>query len=179
MHASRTLCRPWKQLSTTHNGSFLKRRRKKNKKQQKSYAIQRRAHFVYSYLIHAQRPLFSLFSPSQYVYHLHSVSSPLAACPQGTFKSFQGAGLCQQCPLNSRSTIEAATLCGCRNGYYRGDMDKPEDMCTSESVSTHSHTHINIILCKPFWSVMVVSCGVSNTPAEATVWTAIAERESL
>lgn len=56
-----------------------------------------------------------------------------SACPQGTFKSFQGAGLCQQCPLNSRSTIEAATLCGCRNGYYRGDMDKPEDVCTSES----------------------------------------------
>ncbi len=57
------------------------------------------------------------------------------ACPQGTFKSVQGAGLCQQCPLNSRSTIEAATLCGCRNGYYRGDMDKPEDVCTSESFS--------------------------------------------
>uniref|UniRef100_A0A3Q0RUM1 receptor protein-tyrosine kinase n=1 Tax=Amphilophus citrinellus TaxID=61819 RepID=A0A3Q0RUM1_AMPCI len=53
------------------------------------------------------------------------------ACPQGTFKSSQGAGLCQQCPPNSRSTIEAATLCGCRNGYYRGDMDKPEDLCTS------------------------------------------------
>lgn len=58
---------------------------------------------------------------------------PPAACPQGTFKSSQGAGLCQQCPPNSRSTIEAATLCGCRNGYYRGDMDKPEDLCTSES----------------------------------------------
>uniref|UniRef100_A0A3B4UP83 receptor protein-tyrosine kinase n=1 Tax=Seriola dumerili TaxID=41447 RepID=A0A3B4UP83_SERDU len=56
---------------------------------------------------------------------------PDNACPQGTFKSSQGAGLCQQCPLNSRSTIEAATLCGCRNGYYRGDMDKPEDICTS------------------------------------------------
>uniref|UniRef100_A0A3B4WAK4 receptor protein-tyrosine kinase n=1 Tax=Seriola lalandi dorsalis TaxID=1841481 RepID=A0A3B4WAK4_SERLL len=54
-----------------------------------------------------------------------------SSCPQGTFKSSQGAGLCQQCPLNSRSTIEAATLCGCRNGYYRGDMDKPEDICTS------------------------------------------------
>lgn len=68
------------------------------------------------------------------------------ACPQGTFKSSQGAGLCQQCPLNSRSTIEAATLCGCRNGYYRGDMDKPEDMCTSESVSvkrTHTQTNKN------------------------------------
>uniref|UniRef100_A0A3B4GJV1 receptor protein-tyrosine kinase n=1 Tax=Pundamilia nyererei TaxID=303518 RepID=A0A3B4GJV1_9CICH len=56
---------------------------------------------------------------------------PDNACPQGTFKSFQGPGLCQQCPPNSRSTIEAATLCGCRNGYYRGDMDKPEDLCTS------------------------------------------------
>lgn len=69
------------------------------------------------------------------------------ACPQGTFKSSQGAGLCQQCPLNSRSTIEAATLCGCRNGYYRGDMDKPEDVCTSESVSvkqTHTQTKINL-----------------------------------
>ncbi|XP_049587998.1 ephrin type-B receptor 1 isoform X1 [Syngnathus scovelli] len=53
------------------------------------------------------------------------------ACPQGTFKSSQGPGLCQQCPLNSRSTIEAASLCGCRNGYYRGDMDKPHDLCTS------------------------------------------------
>lgn len=68
---------------------------------------------------------------------LHSVCP---ACPQGTFKSFQGAGLCHQCPLNSRSTIEAATLCGCRNGYYRGDMDKPEDVCTSES-HTFRHTH--------------------------------------
>lgn len=70
-----------------------------------------------------------------------ALSSPLSvssACPQGTFKSFQGAGLCQQCPLNSRSTIEAATLCSCRNGYYRGDMDRPEDMCTSES-----HWHWN------------------------------------
>ncbi|XP_056270648.1 ephrin type-B receptor 1-like [Pseudoliparis swirei] len=53
------------------------------------------------------------------------------ACPQGTFKSFQGVGLCQQCPLNSRSTIEAATVCGCRAGYYRGDMDKAGDVCTS------------------------------------------------
>lgn len=64
---------------------------------------------------------------------------PPAACPQGTFKSFQGPGLCQQCPPNSRSTIEAATLCGCRNGYYRGDMDKPEDLCTSESAFFSPH----------------------------------------
>ncbi|XP_067085547.1 LOW QUALITY PROTEIN: ephrin type-B receptor 1-like [Osmerus mordax] len=53
------------------------------------------------------------------------------ACPQGTFKSSQGQGLCLQCPLNSRSTVEAATICGCRNGYYRGDMDQPEAACTS------------------------------------------------
>ncbi|XP_021454816.1 ephrin type-B receptor 1 isoform X1 [Oncorhynchus mykiss] len=53
------------------------------------------------------------------------------ACPQGTFKSTQGPGLCMQCPPNSRSTVEAATICGCRNGYYRGDMDLPEASCTS------------------------------------------------
>ncbi|XP_055717262.1 ephrin type-B receptor 1-like [Salvelinus fontinalis] len=53
------------------------------------------------------------------------------ACPQGTFKSTQGPGLCLQCPPNSRSTVEAATICGCRNGYYRGDMDLPEASCTS------------------------------------------------
>uniref|UniRef100_A0A6Q2ZBV1 receptor protein-tyrosine kinase n=1 Tax=Esox lucius TaxID=8010 RepID=A0A6Q2ZBV1_ESOLU len=53
------------------------------------------------------------------------------ACPQGTFKSTQGPALCLQCPPNSRSTVEAATLCTCRNGYYRGDMDPPEASCTS------------------------------------------------
>ncbi|TNN41580.1 Ephrin type-B receptor 1 [Liparis tanakae] len=37
----------------------------------------------------------------------------------------------KQCPLNSRSTVEAATLCGCRAGFYRGDMDKAGDVCTS------------------------------------------------
>lgn len=78
-----------------------------------------------------------------------------SACPQGTFKSVQGTGLCQQCPLNSRSTIEAATLCGCRNGYYRGDMDKPEDVCTSESSLCQTNTYAkkqNYILNKPFSS---------------------------
>uniref|UniRef100_A0A8C9VXE5 receptor protein-tyrosine kinase n=1 Tax=Scleropages formosus TaxID=113540 RepID=A0A8C9VXE5_SCLFO len=53
------------------------------------------------------------------------------ACPPGTFKSSQGAGLCQQCPPNSRSAVEAATICICRNGYYRSDMDLPEASCTS------------------------------------------------
>ncbi|KAJ8270206.1 hypothetical protein GJAV_G00111610 [Gymnothorax javanicus] len=53
------------------------------------------------------------------------------ACPPGTFKSDRGTGLCLQCPLNSRSTSEASGICVCRNGYYRGDMDKPDAPCTS------------------------------------------------
>uniref|UniRef100_A0A3B4AMK3 receptor protein-tyrosine kinase n=1 Tax=Periophthalmus magnuspinnatus TaxID=409849 RepID=A0A3B4AMK3_9GOBI len=53
------------------------------------------------------------------------------ACPPGTFKSSQGPGLCLQCPPNSRSTSEAATICVCRNGYYRGDADQPDQPCTS------------------------------------------------
>ncbi|KAK5859923.1 hypothetical protein PBY51_021439 [Eleginops maclovinus] len=53
------------------------------------------------------------------------------ACPPGTFKSTQGPGLCLQCPPNSRSTAEAATICVCRNGYYRGDADQPNEPCTS------------------------------------------------
>ncbi|XP_029606992.1 ephrin type-B receptor 1-like isoform X2 [Salmo trutta] len=61
------------------------------------------------------------------------------ACPQGTFKSTQGPGLCLQCPPNSRSTVEAATICGCRNGYYRGDMDLPEASCTTPSMVPIMH----------------------------------------
>uniref|UniRef100_A0A672FZP9 receptor protein-tyrosine kinase n=1 Tax=Salarias fasciatus TaxID=181472 RepID=A0A672FZP9_SALFA len=53
------------------------------------------------------------------------------SCPPGTFKSTQGPGLCLQCPPNSRSTAEAATICVCRNGYYRGDADQPDEPCTS------------------------------------------------
>ncbi|CAL8281756.1 unnamed protein product [Lota lota] len=53
------------------------------------------------------------------------------ACPPGTFKSTQGPGLCLQCPPNSRSAGEAATVCICRNGYYRGDADLPDAPCTS------------------------------------------------
>lgn len=58
------------------------------------------------------------------------------ACPPGTFKSSQGTGLCLQCPSNSRSTSEAATICVCRNGYYRADGEKPDMPCTSESLSS-------------------------------------------
>uniref|UniRef100_A0A674CRQ9 receptor protein-tyrosine kinase n=1 Tax=Salmo trutta TaxID=8032 RepID=A0A674CRQ9_SALTR len=53
------------------------------------------------------------------------------SCPPGTFKSSQGPGLCLQCPSNSRSAAEAATICVCRNGYYRGDVDQPDMPCTS------------------------------------------------
>ncbi|CAI5641299.1 ephrin type-B receptor 1-B isoform X2 [Oreochromis niloticus] len=53
------------------------------------------------------------------------------ACPPGTFKPTQGPSLCLQCPPNSRSTSEAATICVCRNGYYRGDGDQPDKPCTS------------------------------------------------
>lgn len=59
----------------------------------------------------------------------------LTACPPGTFKSMQGPGLCLQCPPNSRSTAEAATVCVCRNGYYRGDSDQPDEPCTSECLT--------------------------------------------
>ncbi|KAM7379281.1 hypothetical protein PAMP_004846 [Pampus punctatissimus] len=59
-----------------------------------------------------------------------TASSPIT-CPPGTFKSTQGPGLCLQCPSNSRSTAEAATICVCRNGYYRGDADLPDEPCTS------------------------------------------------
>lgn len=63
------------------------------------------------------------------------ISCSPAACPPGTFKSTQGPGLCLQCPPNSRSTAEAATICVCRNGYYRGDADQPDEPCTSEYIS--------------------------------------------
>ncbi|KAL4635941.1 ephrin type-B receptor 1-B-like [Arapaima gigas] len=60
------------------------------------------------------------------------------ACPPGTFKSSQGRGLCSQCPPHSRSTMEAAITCACRNGYYRGDGDPPDTPCTSVPSSPRS-----------------------------------------
>ncbi|XP_014795221.1 PREDICTED: ephrin type-B receptor 1 isoform X3 [Calidris pugnax] len=53
------------------------------------------------------------------------------ACPAGTFKASQGAGVCAPCPPNSRSTAEASPVCTCRNGYYRADFDPPAAACTS------------------------------------------------
>ncbi|XP_055738495.1 ephrin type-B receptor 1 isoform X4 [Salvelinus fontinalis] len=61
------------------------------------------------------------------------------ACPPGTFKSSQGPGLCLQCPSNSRSAAEAATICVCRNGYYRGDVDRPDMPCTTPSIVPIMH----------------------------------------
>lgn len=77
------------------------------------------------------------------------LSYVLTACPPGTFKSTQGPGLCLQCPPNSRSTSEAATICVCRNGYYRGDADQPDEPCTSEFIrhgmAWHSHKHCHTL----------------------------------
>ena len=78
------------------------------------------------------------------------ISCFLSACPPGTFKSTQGPGLCLQCPPNSRSTAEAATICVCRNGYYRGDADQPDEPCTSEyivhDVRTPTPSHACILV---------------------------------
>ncbi|KAF7669817.1 hypothetical protein LDENG_00138040 [Lucifuga dentata] len=53
------------------------------------------------------------------------------ACSPGTFKSKQGDGFCLPCPANSRATSGAASVCACRNGYYRSDTDSPDSPCTT------------------------------------------------
>ncbi|XP_055020802.1 ephrin type-B receptor 3 isoform X2 [Boleophthalmus pectinirostris] len=53
------------------------------------------------------------------------------ACSPGTFKSKQGDGFCLPCPANSRATSGAASICSCRNGFYRSDTDAPESACTT------------------------------------------------
>ncbi|XP_026178891.1 ephrin type-B receptor 3b isoform X3 [Mastacembelus armatus] len=53
------------------------------------------------------------------------------ACSPGTFKSKQGDSFCLPCPANSRATSGAASICACRNGYYRSDTDSPESPCTT------------------------------------------------
>uniref|UniRef100_G1MUE3 receptor protein-tyrosine kinase n=1 Tax=Meleagris gallopavo TaxID=9103 RepID=G1MUE3_MELGA len=63
--------------------------------------------------------------------HNQHLSLLSAACPAGTFKASQGAGLCAPCPPNSRSSAEASPLCACRNGYFRADLDPPTAACTS------------------------------------------------
>ncbi|XP_054691603.1 ephrin type-B receptor 3 isoform X1 [Grus americana] len=53
------------------------------------------------------------------------------ACGPGTFKSKQGEGPCSPCPPNSRTTSGAATVCTCRNGFFRADTDPADSACTS------------------------------------------------
>ncbi|XP_015255190.1 ephrin type-B receptor 3-like isoform X6 [Cyprinodon tularosa] len=53
------------------------------------------------------------------------------ACSPGSFKSKQGDGPCFPCPANSRATSGAASICSCRNGYYRSDTDTPDSPCTT------------------------------------------------
>uniref|UniRef100_A0A6Q2YRD7 Ephrin type-B receptor 3 n=1 Tax=Esox lucius TaxID=8010 RepID=A0A6Q2YRD7_ESOLU len=53
------------------------------------------------------------------------------ACSPGTFKSKQGEGFCSPCPPNSRTSSGAASVCVCRNGYYRSDSDSPDSACTT------------------------------------------------
>ncbi|XP_058493429.1 ephrin type-B receptor 3-like isoform X13 [Solea solea] len=53
------------------------------------------------------------------------------ACSPGTFKSKQGDGFCLPCPANSRASSGAASVCSCRNGFYRSDTDSPDTPCTT------------------------------------------------
>ncbi|XP_074490649.1 ephrin type-B receptor 3b isoform X3 [Sebastes fasciatus] len=60
------------------------------------------------------------------------------ACSPGTFKSKQGDDFCLPCPANSRATSGAASVCACRNGYYRSDTDSPDAPCTTVPSSPRS-----------------------------------------
>ncbi|XP_019953998.1 ephrin type-B receptor 3 isoform X7 [Paralichthys olivaceus] len=53
------------------------------------------------------------------------------ACSPGTFKSKQGDGFCLPCPAHSVASSGAASICSCRNGYYRSDTDSPDSPCTT------------------------------------------------
>ncbi|XP_077389467.1 ephrin type-B receptor 3b isoform X7 [Festucalex cinctus] len=57
--------------------------------------------------------------------------SQCQACSPGTFKYKQGEGFCLPCPANSRASAGAASVCSCRNGYYRSDTDTPDSACTT------------------------------------------------
>lgn len=55
-----------------------------------------------------------------------------SACSRGKFKSKQGEGPCFPCPPNSQAASGAASICSCRNGYYRADTDSADSPCTSK-----------------------------------------------
>uniref|UniRef100_A0A3B4GXU0 Ephrin type-B receptor 3 n=1 Tax=Pundamilia nyererei TaxID=303518 RepID=A0A3B4GXU0_9CICH len=59
------------------------------------------------------------------------INGKICACVPGTFKSKQGDSLCLPCPANSRASSGAASVCSCRNGYYRADTDSPDSTCTT------------------------------------------------
>ncbi|KAF0042026.1 hypothetical protein F2P81_005558 [Scophthalmus maximus] len=64
--------------------------------------------------------------------------SQCQACSPGTFKSKQGDSFCLPCPANSRASSGAASVCSCRNGYYRSDTDSPDSPCTTVPSSPRS-----------------------------------------
>ncbi|KAF7242630.1 Ephrin type-B receptor 3 [Varanus komodoensis] len=46
--------------------------------------------------------------------------------------------MCTPCPPNSRTSSGAATLCTCRNNYFRADTDPPDSACTSVPTAPRS-----------------------------------------
>ncbi|ETE59678.1 Ephrin type-A receptor 4, partial [Ophiophagus hannah] len=66
-----------------------------------------------------------------FILHTYTEMRACVSCGPGTFKSKQGEGLCSPCPPNSRTSSGAATLCTCRNNYFRADTDLPDSACTS------------------------------------------------
>ncbi|KAG7272515.1 hypothetical protein CRUP_006804 [Coryphaenoides rupestris] len=50
----------------------------------------------------------------------------------------RGRGCASQCPPTAYPLPKPPTLCGCRNGYYRGDVDKPE------TPAPHSVVHYSV-----------------------------------
>lgn len=83
---------------------------------------------------------------SQYTSALHSVyftfgcdlfltafffCSP--ACKPGYYKAFSGNTKCSKCPQHSSSHDQAATICHCDKGFYRGIKDPASMACTSKN----------------------------------------------
>ncbi|RXM34680.1 Ephrin type-B receptor 3 [Acipenser ruthenus] len=60
-----------------------------------------------------------------------SLNKASVPCSPGTFKSRQGDAPCSPCPPNSRTSSGSATVCSCRNGYFRADSDSPEMACST------------------------------------------------
>ncbi|XP_008402573.1 ephrin type-A receptor 6-like [Poecilia reticulata] len=52
------------------------------------------------------------------------------ACKPGYFKAFAGNTKCSKCPQHSSSHDQAATICHCDKGFYRGIKDPSSMACT-------------------------------------------------